>query len=103
MEFTEISRNVNSDDMAMAIASKQWFHSGSGLTVSKEEAEKYNRVFYLTKIIGSGITISVNDSSGAPKTVAAGVGNNDFVNPLLLGTYGFSITGTVTSLIGFYV
>lgn len=91
-------------DIKWARYVKQWFHQGSALVIPATEAKIRNRIDYLIKAVGTGLTLKINDRDGNQLTVISGVDVIDFVaNPLCLGEFGYEITGTVNSIVGFYV
>lgn len=107
MEYIEIGNQAppSPQDIHTGKAFKQWFHQGSAYTHSHADALKDpNKVFYLTKATGTGLTLTVYDKQGNSHLVSAATTDLDFLAaPFCLGRYGFSIAGTVNMIAGFYV
>lgn len=95
---TSFNRHISSaQELEIARYNRQW-NTSSAITATKANLEGNTAVF-LFGVFGTGITI-VSDG----KTLMSGASNPNFQNaPLALSTNGFSITGTVSFIYGFYV
>lgn len=101
--FSEYANKFNTNDIEVAKHAYQWVAS-SNFVLSKavpvDLLELKSKQFFLVEARGTAITI-VNDGF----TVASAIDNIifDAHAPLRLSPHGFSISGTISYLFGFYL